>query len=161
MPLDPAVIVAPIAALFGVALGPLISSGTERRAWLRRQKYEIAAGVVSAARIVLWRGDEIDPSRLDPPLANQRERVRQAMFTLREQLSLVDLLFDVKVVRAAKNLENHFGETVVPYFMNLASVPDVASEEVARARTLMTHFQDSARASLQQRDLFRPGRRWF
>lgn len=81
----------------------------------------------------------------------QKEAVRQAMFTLRETLADVELLFGGSVRSAGRELENQFGNKLAPYVFSLSTKADDQAEEVVEARRRMTAFQDAARVALLKR----------
>lgn len=143
-------LLAPASALAGVWISPLLSARKERRAWLWSKQYEAAAAVTTAARTVLWRGDEIDPSRTDQPFERQKQAVRLAMFDLREQLALIELLFQGGVANAAKELEGIFGNDLVPYFLTLKGKPGTDDAQISAARQKMVAFQIASRNHLLQ-----------
>ncbi len=137
-----------VTALAGVGLGHTLNWRRETRAWQRDKKYEVYNAVTSAARILLWRGDEIDANRSDASLEERRERVRQAMFELREQLTSVSLITDGKPATVASELENHCGNVLYDYFFTVQQADDQA-EDVLEARRLLTKFADAARKELK------------
>lgn len=139
-------LIAPVSALLGVWISPFLSARKERKAWLWSKQYEAASAVTTAARKVLWRGDEVDPSRTDQPVAQQKEVVRLAMFELREQLALVELLFKGDVAKAAKELEDVFGNDLVPYFIALPGKASTSGPQIPAARQKMVAFQTASRS---------------
>lgn len=136
--------------LIGVALGPILTDRQERKRWHRQKQYEAARAVTSAARAVLWRSDEVGSYRNDGDIELQKDSVRQAMFTLRESLADVDLLFGGSVRRAAKDLENQFGNHLLPYVFGISTKADEQTQEVDEARLRMTEFQEAARKAILQ-----------
>lgn len=142
-------LLAPVSALAGVALGPIVTDRWERKRWRRRKQYEAVVAVTSAARSVLWRSDEVDPARTDCDMGTQKETVRQAIFMLRETLADVELLFEGRVRSAARDLENQFGNVLAPYVFDLSTKADDQAREVLEARREMTAFQNAARAALR------------
>lgn len=140
----------PLCVLAGVALGPMVTGRQESKRWHRQRQYDAARAVTSAARAVLWRSAEVDPDRGDGDLDGQKEAVRQAIFTLRENLADIELLFDGTVRKAAKDLENQFGNELAPYVSKLSIKVDDKAPEVVGARVSMTAFHDTARAEILQ-----------
>lgn len=139
-----------LGVLVGVVLGPIITDRQERKRWHRQKKYDAARAVTSAARAVLWRSDEVGSDRNDGDIGKQKETVRQAMFVLRETLADVDLLFGGPVRDAAMNLEDQFGNKLVPHVDGLSTKADDQAQEVVEARRTMTAFQETARAAILQ-----------
>ena len=137
-----------IGVLAGVALSPMFVDRQERKRWHRQQQYAAARAVTSAARAVLWRSDEVGQARDDGDIEQQKEAVRQAMFTLRENLADVELLFSGSVRTAAQDLENQFGNKLVPYALGLSAKGNDQAQEVVEARRRMTEFQDAAREAI-------------
>lgn len=140
-----------IGVLAGVALSPIFGDRQERKRWHRQKQYDAARAVTSAARAVLWRSDEVgaDPENCDMEM--QKDAVRQAMFTLRENLADVELLFNGSVRRAARELENQFGNKLAPHVFGLSSKANDQAQEVVEARRRMTEFQDAARGAILQK----------
>jgi len=139
-------LIAPASALAGVWISPFLSARKERRAWLWSKQYEAASAVTTAARTVLWRGAEIDPSRTDHPIDQQKQVVRLAMFDVREKLALIELLFIGDVANAAKELEGVFGNDLVPYFLAASGEASTSSTQVSAARQKMVAFQTASRS---------------
>lgn len=137
-----------IGVLAGVALSPIFVDRQERKRWHRQKQYDAARAVTSAARAVLWRSDEVGSNRDGCDIEKQKDAVRQAMFTLRENLADVELLFSGSVRRAAKDLENQFGNKLVPYVLDLSTKANDQVQEVVEARRRMTKFQDAAREAI-------------
>jgi len=101
--------------------------------------------VIDAARVVLWRGDEINPANDELTMPEQKERVRQAMLKLRESLYLVDLLYKGEVAVAAEDLEGHFGNVLAVYFDELTEQADSHHPHVNEARACLVRFQQAVR----------------
>lgn len=139
-----------IGVLAGVALGPIFADRQERKRWHRQKQYEAASAVTSAARAVLWRSDEVGSNREDRDIEKQKDAVRKAIFTLRECLADVELLFGGSVRSAAKDLEDQFGNKLAPYVFDLSTKADDQAQEVVEARLKMTEFQDAARGMILQ-----------
>lgn len=147
-----------IGVLIGAALGPIFADRQERKRWHRQKQYEVARAVTSAARAVLWKSDEVVSNLNDGDLGKQKEAVRQAMLTFRENFADVKLLFNQSVVKAAEDLEDQLGNRLSPHVDNLSTKMDHKAEEVVDARLRMTDFQDAARAEILEKASFR---RWL
>lgn len=137
-----------IGVLAGVALSPMFVDRQERKRWHRQKQYEAARAVISAARAVLWRSDEVGSDQGDCDIEMQKDAVRRAIFTLRENLADVELLFGGSVRTAAKQLEGQFGNELAPYVFDLSTKADDQAQEVVEARRRMTEFQDAAREAI-------------
>lgn len=137
-----------IGVLVGVALGPIFADRQERKRWHRQKQYEVARAVTTAARAVLWRSDEVGSNLNDGDLGKQKEAVRQAMLTFRENFADVKLLFNEPAIKAAEDLEDQLGNRLYPHVDNLSTKADHKAEEVLDARLRMTEFQDAARAEI-------------
>lgn len=140
-----------IGVLVGVALGPIFADRQERKRWHRQKQYEVARAVTTAARAVLWRSDEVGSSLNDGDLEKQKEAVRQAMLTFRENFADVKLLFDEPAIKAAEDLEDQLGNRLYPHVENLSTKADHKAEEVVDARLRMTEFQDAVRAEILEK----------
>jgi hypothetical protein len=137
-----------IGVLVGVALGPIFADRQERKRWHRQKQYEVARAVTTAARAVLWRSDEVGSNLNDGDLEKQKEAVRQAMFTFRENFADVKLLFNEPTIKAAEDLEDQLGNRLYPHVNNLSTEANHKAEEVVDARLRMTEFQDAARVEI-------------
>lgn len=137
-----------VGVLVGVALGPIFADRQERKRWHRQKQYEVARAVTTAARAVLWRSDEVGSNLNDGDLEKQKEAVRQAMLTFRENFADVKLLFNEPAIKAAEDLEDQLGNRLYPHVDNLSTKADHKAGEVVDARLRMTEFQDAARAEI-------------
>ena len=136
--------IAPAAALLGVALGPALTARVEHRRWLRDERLKSVVGVLNAARAILWRGDDINsPNQAE--LKMQKENVRQAMFVLREHLAAVDILMAGQLGRQADSLEDAFGNRLYEYFMSVTATVDPSHSTILEARQCTTAFREAAK----------------
>lgn len=113
--MDLSPIVSAVASLGGVMLGTSLGGRRERRNWRRDKVFDVFTTFTSAARTFLWRAAEIDEGRRDLTLDEQHERLRTAMFDLREALARLELVGDEPVRRAARDIEGHYGNTLYPW----------------------------------------------
>lgn len=140
-------LIAPTAALLGVALGSVLSARREHRQWLRERRFEAYSGVNLAARQILWRGDEIGRDTTEPDLDAQVARVRVAMFELRQAVATVEMSGTPAGVDAARAVKDASSD-LYRYLAALKGPADDDAIAVQQARAALGKYQQAMQREL-------------
>lgn len=135
-----------VLTLAGVGLGAWLTSGRERTAWLRDKRLEAYVDFVTAARHMLYKGDEIRADQ--PEQGEKREAVRRAMQHVRDVATAVSLVAPDDVRTSLERVKTYLGHDLFEHFMSLPHTGD--APEVERARDLVADFEATARKSLSR-----------
>lgn len=142
-------LIAPISALAGVLVGGASTAKREHRQWLRDRRHEVYGSVSSAARTMLWRGDEIGRKSDGEDLEDQKSRMRGAMFDVREAVAQLELIGTPKTVKAGQELRSCLGREVFNFFAESSGPLAENAIQVTYGREALTKFQEAARSELQ------------
>jgi hypothetical protein len=140
--------IAPVAAIVGVVLGGGLSARRERRQWLTQQRFAAYTNLNSSARRMLWRGGEVGLIADGSTLPAQIDRVRAAMFDVRESAALVELVGAAPVVAQAQRLRSMFGDELFDYLTSLDGPQDESHPAILNARQQLKAFQEATRNHL-------------